>query len=55
MVKVEKKRHSLIYTIPPFKVIILKLMYIGKSAGSPVVKTQCFHCYGPRFDPWSGN
>ena len=20
--------------------------------GSPVVKTWCFHCCGPRFDPW---
>ena len=23
--------------------------------GSPVVRTPCFHCQGPRFDPWSGN
>ena len=23
--------------------------------GSPVVRTPCFHCRGPGFDPWSGN
>ena len=23
--------------------------------GSPVVRTQRFHCHGPRFNPWSGN
>ena len=23
--------------------------------GGPVVKTPCFHCRGPGFDPWSGN
>ena len=23
--------------------------------GCPVVRTQCFHCWGPRFNPWSGN
>ena len=23
--------------------------------GSPVVRTQCIHCQGPRFDPWLGN
>ena len=21
----------------------------------PVVRTLCFHCWGPKFDPWSGN
>ena len=20
----------------------------------PVVRTQCLHCLGPRFNPWSG-
>ena len=20
-----------------------------------VVRTQCFHCWGPRFNPWSGS
>ena len=24
-------------------------------AGGPAVKMPCFHCTGPRFDPWSGN
>ena len=24
-------------------------------AGGPVVRTPCFHCQGPGFDPWSGN
>ena len=23
--------------------------------GGPVVRTPCFHCRGPGFDPWSGN
>ena len=23
--------------------------------GPPVVRTPCFHCWGPGFDPWSGN
>ena len=23
--------------------------------GSPVVRTPCFHCRGPGFNPWSGN
>ena len=23
--------------------------------GGPVVRTLCFHCQGPRFNPWSGN
>ena len=23
--------------------------------GGTVVRTLCFHCQGPRFDPWSGN
>ena len=23
--------------------------------GSPVAKTLCSQCWGPRFDPWSGN
>ena len=23
--------------------------------GSPVVRTPRFHCWGPGFDPWSGN
>ena len=27
----------------------------GEFSGSPVVRTQCFHCHGPRFTPWSGN
>ena len=23
--------------------------------GAPVVRTPCFHCRGPGFDPWSGS
>ena len=23
--------------------------------GGPVVRTQHFHCHGPRFNPWLGN
>ena len=23
--------------------------------GHPVVRTLCFHCQGPGFDPWLGN
>ena len=26
-----------------------------KFRGSPVVRTQCFHCCGLGFNPWSGN
>ena len=29
--------------------------YEGDFPGSPVVRTQCFHCPGPRFNPWLGN
>ena len=28
---------------------------ICEFAGSPVVRTQCFHCRGPGFDLWSWN
>ena len=27
----------------------------GKFPGGPVVRTQGFHCQGPRFHPWLGN
>ena len=33
----------------------LRVKDLGGFSGSPVVKTQCFHCRGHRFDPWSGN
>ena len=26
----------------------------GGFPGGPVVRTQCFHCQGPGFNPWSG-
>ena len=28
--------------------------FIKEFPGSPLVKTWCFHCCGPRFNPWSG-
>ena len=27
----------------------------GEFPGSPVVRTPCFNCQGPRFSPWWGN
>ena len=27
----------------------------GEFPGGPVVRTPCFHCWGPGFKPWSGN
>ena len=32
-----------------------KKILLGDFPGSPVVKTQLFHCRGLGFDPWSGN
>ena len=28
---------------------------VGKFPDSPVVRTPCFHCWGPGFNPWTGN
>ena len=28
--------------------------YFEEFLGSPLVRTLCFHCQGPRFDPWWG-
>ena len=33
----------------------LKTKENRKFPGSPVVKTWCFQCHGPRFNPWWGN
>jgi len=33
----------------------IKKMWYREFFGSPAVRTQCFHCYGTRFNPWSGN
>ena len=30
------------------------LRLLREFPGSPVVRTPCFHCRGPGFDPWSG-
>ena len=27
----------------------------GEFPGGPLVRTLCFHCQGPRFNPWLGN
>ena len=36
--------------------VLIKFVYkTWEFPGGPVVKTQCFHCHGPRFDSWSGN
>ena len=35
------------------KMIIMKSM--RDFPGGPVVKTPCFQCRAPGFDPWSGN
>ena len=28
---------------------------VGEFPGSSVLRTQCFHCHGPKFNPWLGN
>ena len=30
-------------------------MAMTTNLGSPVVRTRCFHCCGPQFNPFSGN
>ena len=32
-----------------------KKVEFWKFPGAPVVRAQCFHCWGPGFNPWSGN
>ena len=32
-----------------------KLQVRGEFPGGPVVRTLCFHCWGPGFNPWSGS
>lgn len=34
---------------------ILRLSWIRKFHGTPVVRTPQSHCHGPQFDPLSGN
>ena len=34
---------------------VYKKRTLGNSPGDQVVKTQCLHCCGPGFDPWSGS
>ena len=31
------------------------IIIIGELPGGPVVRTLYFHCWGPRFNPQSGN
>ena len=48
---------SITSTLVPWFVGV-KAIKMGKfkdSPGSPIVKTPCSQCRGPRFDPWSGN
>ena len=33
----------------------LRKLLEGKFPGSPVVRTRCFYCWGPGFNPWLGN
>ena len=30
----------------------IKNVDCGKVPGGPMAKTPCFHCWGPRFNPW---
>ena len=32
-----------------------KKLLLWELPGGPVVRTLCFHCQGPGFNPWSGN
>ena len=34
---------------------IFKSSPTGEFPGGPEVRTPCFHCYGPRFNPWLRN
>ena len=36
-------------------VVHFKIINSGDFPGGSVVRTQCFHCQGLRFNPWSGN
>ena len=48
---------SITSTLVPWFVGV-KAIKMGKfkdSPSSPIVKTPCSQCRGPRFDPWSGN
>ena len=38
-----------------FSCLLFKSRRFWEFPGSPVVRTQRFHCWGPRFNPWSGN
>ena len=50
-----------LFLLPGFLVslsVIFRIRYKAKFwefRGSPVVRTLCFHCQGPEFNPWSGN
>ena len=35
--------------------LAFKMSKTGDLPGGPLVRTQCFHYKGHRFDPWSGN
>ena len=37
-----------------YETLVQKTFY-WEFPGGPMVRTQCFHCCGPGFDPWSGN
>ena len=41
----------------PREVVCFRILksLCGEFPGIPVVRTLCFHCSGPRFNPWSGN
>ena len=45
--------HKMVRTVPDTEQEPSK--YLGELPGSPVVRTPCFHCRGPGFDPWLGN
>ena len=36
-------------------IFVVSRDHFGKFPSGPVVRTRCFHCRGPGFDPWSGN
>ena len=38
-----------------FLILVSHTNVVGEFPGCPVVRSPCFHCNGPGFNPWSGN
>ena len=48
-----EKRHNKYGKIVGHKINIKESVAFREYPGWPVIRTPCFHCQGPRFDPWS--